>query len=104
MSQETPSIGKPVLVMRDKTERPEALEAGTVQLVGTDVDVIVEAVARLLENAEHYRRMSQAQNPYGDGDASRRITDALRTRFGDVTKNQEAALTTVSGHKKVSVV
>lgn len=105
IQEEAPSIGKPVLVMRDTTERPEAVDAGTVQLVGTDVHVILEAATHLLENTEHYRRMSQAQNPYGDGDASRRIVEALRTRFGgDLTKNQEAVLATASGHKKVGVV
>jgi UDP-N-acetylglucosamine 2-epimerase (non-hydrolysing) len=86
IQEEAPSLGKPVLVMRDTTERPEALEAGTVQLVGTDVPVIVSAVTRLLEDAEHYRRMSQAQNPYGDGDASRRIAEALLDRFGEVNE------------------
>ncbi|MDF1683487.1 MAG: UDP-N-acetylglucosamine 2-epimerase (non-hydrolyzing) [Legionellaceae bacterium] len=95
IQEEAPSIGKPVLVMRDTTERPEALDAGTVQLVGTEAPVIVSAVTRLLEDAEHYRRMSQAQNPYGDGDASRRIAEALLIRFG------EAVTTAVSGHAKV---
>ena len=104
IQEEAPSIGKPVLVMRDKTERPEAVDAGTVQLVGTDVHVILDAVTHLLENAEHYRRMSQAQNPYGDGDASRRISEALLTKFGDVTINDEAVFTAVSGNEKVSVV
>ena len=97
IQEEAPSIGKPVLVMRDKTERPEALDAGTVQLVGTDVHVILEAVTRLLENAEHYRRMSQAQNPYGDGDASRRIVDALLARFS------EAVFTPEGDDEKVDV-
>jgi len=86
IQEEAPSLGKPVLVMRDTTERPEALEAGTVQLVGTEAPVIVSAVTRLLDDAEHYRRMSQAQNPYGDGDASRRIADALLTKFAEVER------------------
>jgi len=103
IQEEAPSLGKPVLVMRDETERPEALEAGTVQLVGTDVPMIVNAVTRLLKDAEHYRRMSQAQNPYGDGDASRRIADALLTRFGEATKDVEAVFTAASGDEKVSV-
>ena len=85
IQEEAPSLGKPVLVMRDTTERPEALEAGTVELVGTDADVILEAVTRLLKNDEYYHGMSQAQNPYGDGEASRRIVDALLTRFGKIT-------------------
>jgi UDP-N-acetylglucosamine 2-epimerase (non-hydrolysing) len=86
IQEEAPSLGKPVLVMRDKTERPEAVDAGTVQLVGTKVESILNAVTRLLTETEHYRRMSQAQNPYGDGEASCRIADALRARFGKVTK------------------
>ena len=81
IQEEAPSLGKPVLVMRDTTERPEAVEAGTVELVGTDRDGIVEGVARLLTDAEAYRRMSFAHNPYGDGRACARIADALLTRF-----------------------
>jgi len=104
IQEEAPSIGKPVLVMRDTTERPEAVDAGTVQLVGTDVHVILEAVTRLLENAEHYRRMSQAQNPYGDGDASHRIVDALLTRFGEAVKDIKADVTVASSHEKLSAV
>lgn len=104
IQEEAPSLGKPVLVMRDKTERPEAVDAGTVQLVGTEVHVILDAVTCLLENAEHYRRMSQAQNPYGDGDASRRIAEALVTRFSDVTQGDEAVFTALNGHEKASVV
>jgi UDP-N-acetylglucosamine 2-epimerase (non-hydrolysing) len=81
IQEEAPSLGKPVLVMRDTTERPEAVEAGTVELVGTDRDGIVSGVARLLTDAEDYRRMSFAHNPYGDGRACARIVDALLTRF-----------------------
>jgi UDP-N-acetylglucosamine 2-epimerase (non-hydrolysing) len=76
IQEEGPSLGKPVLVMREKTERPEAVEAGTVQLVGTDEARIVGETVRLLENAEECRRMSRVHNPYGDGQASRRIADA----------------------------
>lgn len=77
IQEEAPGLGKPVLVMRDITERPEALEAGTVKLVGTDYDKIVSEVSSLLDNTEYYKRMSLAVNPYGDGYACRRIVDAL---------------------------
>ena len=77
IQEEAPGLGKPVLVMRDTTERPEALEAGTVKLVGTDYDKIVDNVSLLLTDAEAYRRMSQATNPYGDGKACARIADYL---------------------------
>lgn len=73
IQEEAPGLGKPVLVMRDTTERPEAVEAGTVKLVGTDEEEIVEEVSRLLEDPEHYNRVSQAVNPYGDGKACERI-------------------------------
>ena len=79
IQEEAPGLGKPVLVMRDTTERPEAVEAGTVRLVGTDYDCIVKGVSDLLEDAELYARMSQAVNPYGDGHASERIIEVLRT-------------------------
>ena len=78
IQEEAPGLGKPVLVMRDTTERPEALAAGTVRLVGTDYDKIVGEVTTLLNDAESYRLMSHAVNPYGDGQACRRIVDALR--------------------------
>lgn len=81
IQEEAPSLGKPVLVMRDTTERPEAVEAGTVELVGTSVDAITVGVRRLMTDAEAYRRMSVAHNPYGDGRACRRIVDTLKTRF-----------------------
>ena len=70
-------MGKPVLVMRDTTERPEALSAGTVKLVGTNYDVIVEEVSNLIDNVEAYNKMSKAVNPYGDGLACGRIADYL---------------------------
>ena len=73
IQEEAPGLGKPVLVMRDTTERPEALEAGTVKLVGTDFDKIVSEVSELLTNQEYYERMSKAVNPYGDGKACKRI-------------------------------
>lgn len=78
IQEEAPGLGKPVLVMRDTTERPEALEARTVRLVGTDKDLIVAETARLLDDADYYRQMQRAVNPYGDGHACERIVDALR--------------------------
>ena len=77
IQEEAPSLGKPVLVMRETTERPEAVEAGTVKLVGTDVSAIVTNVSQLLTNSEEYKKMSYAHNPYGDGKASQRIVRAL---------------------------
>lgn len=77
IQEEAPGLGKPVLVMRDTTERPEALEAGTVKLVGTDYDKIVVEVSTLLDNQEYYEKMSKAVNPYGDGWACKRIVDRL---------------------------
>jgi len=77
LQEEAPSLGKPVLVMRETTERPEAIDAGTVRLVGTDVGLIVEQVSLLLSDANEYERMSKAHNPYGDGLASARIVEFL---------------------------
>ena len=73
IQEEAPSLGKPVLVMRDTTERPEAVEAGTVRLVGTDAETIIEQVNWLLKDSSVYERMGQAHNPYGDGKACERI-------------------------------
>lgn len=78
IQEEAPGLGKPVLVMRDTTERPEALEAGTVKLVGTDYNKIVSEVSLLLDDQSHYDTMSKAVNPYGDGLACGRIVDALK--------------------------
>lgn len=78
IQEEAPGLGKPVLVMRDTTERPEALDAGTVKLVGTDYNKIVTEVSLLLDNQEYYDNMSKAVNPYGDGLACGRIVDPLR--------------------------
>jgi UDP-N-acetylglucosamine 2-epimerase (non-hydrolysing) len=77
VQEEAPSLGKPVLVMRDTTERPEAVEAGTVRLVGTNDDVIVGELTSLLDDSALYARMSEAHNPYGDGNASLRIVEAI---------------------------
>ena len=78
IQEEAPGLGKPVLVMRDTTERPEALVAGTVHLVGTNYDKIVNEVSTLLDDAEAYEKMSKAVNPYGDGHACERIVDFLK--------------------------
>tara|TARA_R110000868_G_scaffold28102_3_gene105764 strand:+ start:3177 stop:4301 length:1125 start_codon:yes stop_codon:yes gene_type:complete len=77
VQEEAPSLGKPVLVMRDTTERPEAIQAGTVKLVGTDLNYIVEQAINLLDNASEYEKMSIAHNPYGDGKACARIADII---------------------------
>jgi len=78
VQEEAPSLGKPVLVMRDTTERPEAVAAGTVRLVGTDDTQIVSSVSDLLDNSDTYKEMSFAHNPYGDGKAAERIVEAIR--------------------------
>ena len=77
IQEEAPSLGKPVLVMRDTTERPEGIEAGTLKLVGTDEETIYQNFKNLLENKEDYEKMSNASNPYGDGFACKRIADIL---------------------------
>ena len=81
LQEEAPHLGKPVLVLRDVTERPEAVEYGTVKLVGTDVDKIVNEANYLINNKEEYLKMSQAVNPYGDGLASKRIADIIENYF-----------------------
>lgn len=81
IQEEAPGLGKPVLVMRDTTERPEALEAGTVKLVGTNYNMIVNEISALLDNADHYNKMSKAINPYGDGNSSYRIVNHLFNFF-----------------------
>jgi UDP-N-acetylglucosamine 2-epimerase (non-hydrolysing) len=77
IQEEAPGLGKPVLVMRDTTERPEAVDAGTVKLVGTDYNEIVDNVSELLDNPIAYEKMSKAVNPYGDGKACSRIVKAF---------------------------
>ncbi len=79
VQEEAPSLGKPVLVMRDTTERPEAVAAGTVKLVGTDVDCIVSATSALIDSEDAYNEMARSHNPYGDGMACKRIIDALKS-------------------------
>ena len=82
LQEEAPALGKPVLVMRETTERPEGVAAGTARLVGTDVNTIVEHTHRLLEDEAAYASMSRAINPYGDGTASQQIIAALKAYFG----------------------
>lgn len=82
VQEEAPGLGKPVLVMRDTTERPEGVEAGTVRLVGANEDNIVAGVTELLTSPDAYRKMAEAKNPYGDGHASERIVKAIRGYFG----------------------
>ena len=82
LQEEAPSLGKPVLVLRNETERPEAIEAGTVKLAGIDEDVIYNMAHTLLTDKEEYNKMANAVNPYGDGKASERIADAILYRFG----------------------
>ncbi len=86
IQEEAPSLGKPVLVMRDTTERPEAVEAGTVKLVGTDVDLIVKELSQLLTDPMAYQQMSFAHNPYGDGNASERVISILENYFQNCNK------------------
>ncbi|MCI1283563.1 MAG: UDP-N-acetylglucosamine 2-epimerase (non-hydrolyzing) [Lacticaseibacillus songhuajiangensis] len=82
VQEEAPSLGKPVLVLRDTTERPEGVTAGTLKLVGTDPDAVRSNMISLLDDAAEYKRMAEAKNPYGDGEASRRILDAIAYHFG----------------------
>ena len=83
IQEEAPSLGKPVLVMRDTTERPEAVDEGTVRLVGTDKDKIVREVNRLLNSEKEYQAMARAHNPYGDGNAAGRIVESIKEIFVD---------------------
>ena len=86
LQEEAPSLGKPVLVLRRETERPEAITAGTVELIGTDRRKIIESVSKLLTDRTLYDNMSRAVNPYGDGKASERITQAILYHFGRADK------------------
>jgi len=82
LQEEAPSLDKPVLVLRDVTERPEGVESGTLALVGTDEERVVSSVLKLLDDPCEYRRMAKARNPYGDGQAALRIRDAILWKFG----------------------
>lgn len=86
VQEEAPSLGKPVLVLRDTTERPEGVEVGTLKLVGTESEKVKEEMEELLDNDAEYQRMAQAKNPYGDGKASERILDAIAYYFGVTDK------------------
>jgi UDP-N-acetylglucosamine 2-epimerase (non-hydrolysing) len=81
VQEEAPSLGKPVLVMRDVTERPEAVEAGTVRLIGNKTEVMVREIGSLLDDAEAYEKMSHLNNPYGNGCASREISEIIKSKF-----------------------
>ena len=87
IQEEAPSLGKPVLVLRDTTERPEGIDAGTLKLVGTDEETIYEEAKKLLSDKKEYEKMSHASNPYGDGHASERIVDAIIKEFGGSNEN-----------------
>lgn len=84
VQEEAPSLGKPVLVLRDTTERPEGITAGTLKLVGTEYENVKREMTALLEDETQYQQMAQAKNPYGDGQASRRILDAIAYHFGQM--------------------
>lgn len=86
IQEEAPSLGKPVLVLRDTTERPEGIEAGTLKLVGTDEEKIYNETMKLLNNKEEYEKMSKASNPYGDGNASKYIVDAIINKYNKEEK------------------
>ena len=83
LQEEAPALGKPVLVLRTETERPEAVAAGTVKLVGVEKDVIIKEGKLLLDDKSAYDKMAKAANPYGDGNASERIVKAILSRFAD---------------------
>jgi len=87
IQEEAPALGKPVLVLRDTTERPEAVEAGTVKLIGTEYEDVLRETNLLLDDAAHYRSMSEAANPYGDGKACERIIKAILIKNGFNVEN-----------------
>ena len=84
MQEEAPSLGVPVLVLRDTTERPEGIEAGTLHLAGTDEETIYELTTELFVNSAEHEKMAKASNPYGDGNASHRISEAIRYYFKQI--------------------
>ena len=90
VQEEAPSLGKPVLVLRDTTERPEGVEAGTLKLVGTEVDKVRTEMVKLLEDKAAYEEMANAKNPYGDGHASDRIMDAIAYYFDKANTKRPA--------------
>ena len=86
IQEEAPALGKPVLVLRTETERPEAVASGTVKLAGVEKDVIIRMAKELLDNKDEYNKMAQANNPYGDGNASERIVKAILSKFTDAPR------------------
>jgi UDP-N-acetylglucosamine 2-epimerase len=94
IQEEAPSLGKPILVLRDKTERPEAVAAGTAVLVGTNTERIVEETQFLLDDRDEYRRRSRVRNLYGDGQASPRIADAILSFFERCGQNRVPVINT----------
>jgi UDP-N-acetylglucosamine 2-epimerase len=99
VQEEAPSLGKPVLVLRNETERHEGIAAGTCRLVGTDRAVIVREATRLLTDRAAYRAMAQVANPYGDGEASRRIVEWILRRFGG-EQPEECGQALVTGERR----
>jgi UDP-N-acetylglucosamine 2-epimerase (non-hydrolysing) len=93
IQEEAPTLGKPVIVLREVTERIEGIKAGTAVLAGTKRESIIENTARLLEDSEEYQKMAQRKNPYGDGLANERIVSVLRHHLGFVPKKEERKLT-----------
>ena len=92
VQEEAPSLDVPVLVLRDTTERPEGIEAGTLKLVGTDEALILSEALHLLNDEEAYSKMATIQNPYGDGKASERIVEIIRYEFGQQSEKPQAFL------------
>ena len=89
LQEEAPSLGKPVLVLRNETERPEAVEAGTVKIAGVNEEVIYEMAKKILTDKNEYDSMAHAVNPYGDGEASRRTVEAILYHFGKGEKPED---------------
>jgi UDP-N-acetylglucosamine 2-epimerase (non-hydrolysing) len=89
VQEEAPSLGVPVLVLRDTTERPEGIEAGTLKLAGTEEETIYSMAKELLTNPTEYNKMAKAANPYGDGEASRRICEAIRFYFNQTEQRPD---------------
>jgi UDP-N-acetylglucosamine 2-epimerase (non-hydrolysing) len=104
VQEEAPSLHKPVLVTRDTTERPEAVEAGMAQLVGTSVETIVSAVSRVLINPDHHRLRAGETNPYGDGRAAKRIVDLIEKRIVDLIEKRIVGTQHVVGQQAVESV
>ena len=100
LQEEVPSMGKPVLVLRNVTERPEGVEAGTLKLAGTDEETIYQLAKELLDNKEEYEKMAQAKNPFGDGQASRRIVESILYHFGKKAERPDEYVLRMENKKK----